>query len=328
MRATGAALVAAAAVVVALLASSTSGPTSAPSRASASIVLRRAALAADAQQPLVPGPGQFLYVRLLVGSRAGYDFFLATGPPRQLSRYYVQSMNQLWTAPSGPNRQTMTVVGQPQFITQADRSLWREAGSPPIESGYGSGTAPPYYDVTDLPTDPSKMAAYFTSQSDLPSAPADGRDGLWDFSTAASFLENGASATQRAALLEYMATIPGVSNDGTGTTLGTKETGTILSIPSRRPGSTYQAIIDPSTSRLLETRLVVSDPSALVAPTRAEVASGRAIAPLGAGQAESYVDFLYAGIADSSSAAPATAPAAPPAWPFGTGRLPVPGSAY
>jgi hypothetical protein len=58
------------------------------------------------------------------------------------------------------------------------------------------------------------------------------------------------------------------------------------------------------------------------------VAGGQAIAPLQTGQAKLYEDFLYAGIADSSSAIPDGAPASLVPWPFGTSREPLPGSAY
>jgi hypothetical protein len=325
----GASVVAAgvAALVAALLTVPSTGPGKS-SPASAATILRHTALVADSQPPLVPGPGQFLYVRLLDGSREAQDFFPNAEGGRALSRYYVQETLEQWTSPSGSNRQSSTVVGQPEFITEADRQLWEQAGSPLIESGYSGGGTPLYYDVANLPTDPSKMSAYFASQPDLVQAAGGPLNSLWDFRIDAAFLENGASGPQRAALLEYMASIPGVTDSGSGTTLGTKQTGTIFAMPSTVVGFTFQVIIDQATSEVLEQRLVVSDPSKLDSPTPAQVAAGRAVAPFQIGQAEDYQDFLYAGIADSSSAIPNGAPSSPTPWPFGTGREPLAGSAY
>lgn len=298
------------------------------SSASAATILNGAAAVADSQQPLVPGPGQFLYVRLLDGSGGAEDFFPQTGPERTLARFYTQETLEQWMSPTGPNRQAFTTVGQPEFYTEADRQLWEQAGSPLIESGYGFGGGPPYYNVANLPTDPSKMSAYFASQADLVQAAGGRLNTLSDFSIAADFLERGASGEQRAALLKYMATIPGVTDDGPGTTLGTKQSGTILAMPSTAAGFSFQVIIDQTTSEVLEQRLVVSDPSKLYQPAPAQVAAGQAIAQLQVGQAKDFQDFLYAGIANSSSSIPNGAPSSPAPWPFGTGREPLPGSAY
>ena len=190
--------------------------------------------------------------------------------------------------------------------------LWEQAGSPLIESSYGGGGTPLYYDVANLPTDPSKMSAYFASQADLVQAADGPLNTLWDFSTAATFLESGASGPQRAALLEYMATIPGVVDAGSGTTLGTKQTGTIFAMPSTAAGYTLQVIIDQATSEVLEQRLVVSDPSKLIRTDSRSGCSRAGDCPVSDWSSEGTTeDFLYAGIAGSSSAIPNGAPALP-----------------
>jgi hypothetical protein len=130
------------------------------------------------------------------------------------------------------------------------------------------------------------------------------------------------------ALLTYMATVPGVVDKGSATTIGTRESGTVLAIPSTTPGFTFEAIIDSSTSQILETRSIVSDPSKLYSPSQAQVAAGQAIAPLQTGEAKDWVDFIYAGIASSADTVPTSAPVAPPAWPFDSVKEPLPGSAY
>jgi hypothetical protein len=125
-----------------------------------------------------------------------------------------------------------------------------------------------------------------------------------------------------------MATIPGVTDKGSATTLGTDETGTVLSISSDIPGMAVQAIFDVTTSQLLEVRTVVTNPSKLFVPTSSQVIAGQEVAPLQAGQVQDYSDFIFDGIADSSKAVPTGAPAFPPAWPYGTSEEPAPGSVY
>lgn len=317
--AVGTAALVASAVVVALAGTSSIGPPPATriGRVAAPVVLRRAAAAADAQSPVVPGPGQFLYVRTLTVSPEGID--LGAGQPS--IHYYVDAVQQSWTSPTGPGTGSWAAVGQPTFVTGEDRSAWEAAGSPPISSGLVTQSAGPYYDVVDLPTDPSQMSAYFASQTYLATEPRPGHAGAWEFDTAADFLQAGASSAQRAALLEFMATIPGVANAGAATSLGTKQTGTLLTIPAaNNPGMDVEVIVDPTTSELIEQRTVVTD--------AAKNAEKPTSPPLGAGEATWYRDFLYAGIANSSNVAPAAAPPLTTPWPYGTTRTPAPGSAY
>ena len=316
-----------AALMVAFLTVPNAGPGKS-SPASAATILRHTAMVADSQRPLVPGPGQFLYVRLLDGSRElGTSFqSLGHGMPCPGTTFRKPSNNGL--------RRPARTARHPRSSTNLSSSTTptgncgRKPDPLSLTPGYSGGGAPPYYDVTDLPTDPSKMSAFFASQADLVQTANGQPNALWDFSTAASFLQRGACSEQRAALLEYMATIRGVTDAGSGTTLGTKQTGTILAMPSTAPGYAVQVIIDQATSQVLEQRLVVSDPGSLPAPTAAQIASGRGIAPIQMGQAEQYTDFLYVGIAGSSSAIPNGAPPSPAPWLFGSGREPLPGSAY
>jgi hypothetical protein len=288
-------------------------------------VLDHAAAAADDQQPLVPGPGQHLYVRTLVGSEEATAFT----PGQRMSRFYVQEMHETWTAPHSTPSDNWTVVGQPEFISGADRAAWVAAGSPPVKSGYGGGGTAPYYDVTDLPTDPGRMAAYFASQPYLQVDAKYGRDAAWEFEAAVDFLQAGASSKQRGALLRFMATLPGVRATGTSTTIGTDLSGETLQLPANARGLEVEAILDPQTSELLELRSIVAD-AALYQniPSPSQVAADHAVPPWQDGEADSYVDFLYAGIADRAGYAPSSAPPAPVGWPFGSSRTPLPGSAY
>jgi hypothetical protein len=295
-----------------------------PAPASAGAVLKQAADVAASERALVPGPGQFLFVRTLEGSIDG----TGSTPDARVERFYVQEVHQVWSAPGVPGASTWEVVGQPRFVSGADRTAWEADGSRPLESGYGGGGTAVYYDVADLPTKASRMAAYFAKQPYLTFVPFYGRDAVWDFETAADFLQSGASSTQRAALLRFMATIPGVRDRGRAATLGTDRSGTLLSIPSDHAGIAVQAILDVATSQLLELRTTVTAAADLVAPTASEVQAGHESAALASGQVLGYSDFIFAGIADAARSVPHGAPAPLPAWPYGTGRDPAPGSVY
>lgn len=282
---------------------------------SATAVLARAAAVANAQTALVPGPGQYLYDQALEGTVNGETFVGG----QLSSRFYIESIEQVWTSPSGPDARTIETIGQPIFVTPSDRANWQAAGSPAIGHGGDLASPPPYFDVANLPTTPSKMAAYFASQSYLPPPPAQASDSPWAFYVTCEFLQAGASSAQREALLKYMATIPGVFDAGSATSLGTKQTGTLLELPTNHPGEASEAIIDATTSELIEFRTVI---------TNAAVFDAYEPVPLATGQAIRFSDFLYAGIANSSDLPPTGAPALPSVWPYGTTRAPASGSLY
>ncbi len=129
--------------------------------------------------------------------------------------------------------------------------------------------------------------------------------------------------------MRFMATIPGVRNEGRALTFGSHVEGDMLAIQTRNSRYDFQVIFDPKTSSLLEIRDVVRKPSKFRSvPSAAMIAQGRQSAPLSAGQVADYEDLTYVGIADSTKSPPEGAPPLPPAWPYGSSREPLPGSAY
>jgi hypothetical protein len=319
--------VAALVLVVVGLSLNTTGIHAQAPPASAAAFLDKTASIAASQRPLIPGPGQFLYVRSIEASQNG----MGSSPNPRVFRYYVQEVDEVWSSPHGVGRKSDAVVGQPLFITAVDRSTWEQDGSPALESGWGGGGAPIYFDVAHLPINPSKIKSYLDGQppSVLPTDPTTGKDAVWEFNAAAQFLQHGASSRQRAALMRFMATIPGVRNEGKALTFGTHREGTMLEMQTEGARFEFQVIFDPKTASLLEIRDVVGNPSSSgSAPSAAMIAQGRLSAPLTAGQVWSYDDLAYVGIADSTTSPPKGAPPLPPAWPYGTTREPLPGSAY
>ena len=163
------------------------------------------------------------------------------------------------------------------------------------------------------------MLAYFKSQRDLPTESSYGSWPSWEFDIALGFLQNGVSSTQRAALLKFIATIPGVRLMGHATSVVTGERGSVIALPHVRPGWTEEAIFNPSSSKLIEIRLVLT--SLTTTPTQIGTP------PPFVGEIESYTDFLFAGITrvNSKYSLPVGTPTFPPVWPFGSVREPLPG---
>jgi hypothetical protein len=285
-------------------------------KASAATVLKSAAKAARNQPPLIPEPARYLYVAILDSGTYG-----ESDPPlRQMFQYFADSLVQTWTSPRATGSQRWVVVGRPQFVTGRDRTIWVSDGSKPFGSGSESGRVTAYYNVADLPTVPSAMKAYFATQPYLQSSAPFGRNASFQIDSALQFLQNGASSLQRAALLKYIATLPGVSLIGDATSIATNEKGAVIAMKTDRSGLTEEAIINPTTSNLIEIRFVVSNPKTfhLFPPPAPQFTYVK-------GEVLSYTDDLFAGIA-SLGKAPAHSPELPRVWPFGALRVPLPGS--
>lgn len=286
-------------------------------------LLHSLATIADGQSPLVPGPGQYLYLREL-GASITNGFAPTRGTSSTEGQegswtYYEQYVRQTWTSPTGPKATSTSNVGVPQFLTKADEEAWKAAGSPPISTGAGGSLPNPYYDVTDLPTDPTKIAAYMANQPGLPASNLSS-DPVWQFNEASEYLGAGASSEQRAALYSFMPTLPGVVNYGPATTLGTGLSGVAIGLPGH-DGERVEVVIDTENSSILELRVLVVDPTQYPAVLAGawKVESGEAI---------NYYDYVSTGVVDSNTASPADAPALPTSWPFGATRQPASTVAY
>ena len=149
-------------------------------------VLDHAAQVASDQAPLVPGPGEFLYVREIQATIFG-------GGQSGLSwRYFLRvaaavdyAIGRAWQLPC-------QVVGQPRFITASDRSAWEAAGSPPVRAGIASCGSDTYLNVSSLPRRASQIKAFLRKQTEGElGPPGTNRGGEWQFYAAFRILEAG-----------------------------------------------------------------------------------------------------------------------------------------
>jgi hypothetical protein len=289
------------------------------SKASAATFLESVAKRASDEKALVPGPGQYLYVATISSQTNGESL-----PPASKAFWYnSEELAQTWTSPLSQSHESFQIVGRPIFTSAASRAAWVLDGSPPLGSGSSSGPPPPYYDVTSLPTKASAMVAFFKSQADLPKESTYQNVALWEFSVALNYLQSGASSNQRAALLRFVATIPGIRLTGHATSVLTHKTGSVISFPiGGGTGRTVEAIFDPTSSTLIETRIVLTS-----LPTKQSVKIPFSPTPF-VGEIETYTDFVFAGItkANTEYSLPLGTPVFPKAWPFSSKRWPLPGS--
>ena len=280
--------------------------------ASAAEVLSEAAQTAATQPPSVPGPGQYLYSDVTEGSivSASPGGSLPDGQSRPNYQFYENTDVQTWANAQGAGLVRQTTVGTGDLISATSRAAWIADGSPSLLSGESTvqeypanwvGRSQPvllpYFDVQSLPTDPTKIGAYLQSKGSFGPGPTS--QSL--FGIACYYLTAGASPSQRAALFQFIATLPGIKATGTAITDVSHLSGTVLSMPGSDPieGEDQQAIIDPTTSSLLEFRYVVTNPSQYFAYSKVPTY------PLPANGIVQYSIYKQMGIANSTTEVPA-----------------------
>ena len=297
-----------AALVTALMVALTPG---APPPSAAAAVLARLASAA-AQAPTTLGPGQYAYSETEV---PGVSVAAAlrpqgtTGSPSNLTvRYRLLVTIRSWLATNGSGRLVESVDPTPLFTTPADRAAWIAAGKPTLVSlsppsgitgtwrfgrdgviDGGSTTsppllydgAPPLYDVTSWPTDPTALRHVLATGAgggldgqECPHGPTTSACTM--FARAAALLEGpdiGSTPAFRAALFQVLAGVPGVKDLGTvkdragraGIGFGLIEqapageaslgcpTGRTVHLSRPACTITSEAVVGPATTSLLET---------------------------------------------------------------------------
>ena len=192
-----------------------------PDPAVAQVLRRFSRIAADAPSEQPPRPGQFVYWKTV--STTTWLFF--PGPGFERFAYRVPSVNERWLGLDGSGR-TIQEIGQPEFLTQADRLAYEaflgtEAARSwgefdwgrTYEERYGpgelAGEGDP--DASELPTDPDLLLRELEREEAI-----GGSNGDWGVFTHAVDLLSVSymSPGLRSAFYEAMSAIPGTEMIG------------------------------------------------------------------------------------------------------------------
>lgn len=242
-------------------------------------VLREAAKVASTQEPVAPGPGQYLFTRSRNAylSAVGYDPEDpdCQRPPCEATKTWsvlVPSVRESWISFDGSRRgRVRDVSGKPRFVSANQRAGWVAAGSPPLpragqveDSGLSSGGM---LDASGLPTDPSELRHLIEARKirGVEGPPGEAET----FALIGDMLrETYLPSDVRAAIYRLTAELPGVEllgevHDPVG------RPGTGIAFTDRKRGTRHELIFDPATSALLGEResIVGSAPYGFKAPS-------------------------------------------------------------
>jgi hypothetical protein len=241
-------------------------------------VLRDAAEVASTQEPVAPGPRQYLLTRSKSAylSAVGYDPDdpECHRPPCEATKTWsvlVPSVRESWISFDGSRRgRVRDVSGKPRFVSPDQRAGWVAAGSPPLpragqveDSGLSSGGM---LDASGLPTDPVELRHLIEARKirGVGGPPGEAET----FTLIGDMLrETYLPADVRAAIYRLTAELPGVEllgevHDPVG------RLGTGIAFTDRKRGTRHELIFDPATSALLGEResIVRSAPYGFKAP--------------------------------------------------------------
>ena len=184
----------------------------------------------------------------------------------------VASTREVWFAPDGSGRvRERTERGR--LAGTRDRAVWERVGRPAlgedrsVDRSYGAGGSSggriAEAEILGLgaqPVDPERILTMVSTEVAAKGQPDD--VGGLAFRALADLLANPAATPElRATLFEAMARIDGVQLIGRATD-GARRTGVGLGLESAFSGtpSRYVVVFDPTTSRLLESRVVLLKP--------------------------------------------------------------------
>jgi hypothetical protein len=229
----------AAAALVSVAAGIIVGGSNTTGTASAATVLKKVASVARTHQPLVAGPGQFVYTK---SDWLSLDTYVANGSSYSA---LIPWSRESWVGPTGGRMHQ--VPGQPRFISERDRSSWIAAGSPPFTGPAASAPEPlPPARPLELPADPD---ALFDQLKRETTSYGDRQYAEMFVLVGDSLRETNASPAQRAALYAVAARIPGIDLLGDVTSAGRRGIAVAKDDDVNHVRSTL--VFDPQTSALL-----------------------------------------------------------------------------
>lgn len=230
-------------------------------------VLHRVAEVAAAQDPVDPGPHQYVFTRSTSAYMTSTAYLPAserhpctrrnpcdlTGAPEW--SVLMPSKREAWISLDGSRQGRIRQVwGKPRFVSADQRAGWVAAGSPPlpragqVENMKVSGGGG-IIDGSDLPTDPATLRELIEAR-EIPGV--EGPAGEAEtFVLIGDMLRSGyLPPAIRAALYELTAELPGVAllgevKDPVG------RPGIGVAFTDRKRGTRHELILDPETSALL-----------------------------------------------------------------------------
>jgi hypothetical protein len=236
-----------------------------PQEAAAAELRRLGAIAAR-QEPVRPGPGEYLLVRSEQLRRESFTTIGVEGSFDLLTRLRVS----MWVATDGSAFRREEVVSS-TFASAADRQAWIDAGSPeftlPRTHEYGPGEAP-LHDVGGLPEDPAALLEALRSGAVVERPPGDDQV----FLVIGEILAQGvAPPGLRSGLFEAAARLDGVVLVGEAEDpLG--RPGTAVELDA--DGFRTRLVFDPDSAQLLAVEVYGTN-----AEGKEELASWRAAEP-------------------------------------------------
>jgi hypothetical protein len=264
----------AAVVALALVPGTAAGPDSA-----AAVVLGKAALTA-ARQPAgaAAGPGQYVYVKVIEGTRAATFIGPAGKTPTTIIGGLCVQTVQDWAAPDGSGRQLASAPA-------ASCGGYVPSQAFPAGSQVDNEV---YADAAGLPAGPAALKQFIVRHFEGGEA-----DTGATFQFAGTFLQSGAPPEVRAALYRMIESLPGVEPLGPMTDkLGRHGVGVGLT----QYGVRDVLIFDSATSAVLEREGIVADPSQVhPLPGSAQYSVGAVI---------NYTVYEASGVVNSSTAVP------------------------
>lgn len=289
------------------------GPLDVPA-ASAAVVLDRAAQAAMRAAPVVPGRGQYGFVKVETGSALG------SGQSSWQSWMRLSEVKSDWYSANGSGRERI-VRTSTSFLTRRDRAIARAHGMTLaqltatfprlIDGAFPARTLQtagflPYWQMNRLPTRPAALRRWLErlllasagrpAQASLIRQMRADPAGL--FAPISQFLLLPTAPPLRAALFRVLADLPGVQLLGhQRDRLG--RSGIAVAVTDGRPERVREELLfDPATSNLLQTQAVLlrtsTPPSSL----------GRRIPAMPDGTVLEYTDFVSRGVVDSITQLP------------------------
>lgn len=234
-------------------------------------VLRQAAVVAAAQEPVAPGPGQYLFTRSKsAGLQAtGYNPRCETNPcdrehPWEVTDEWsvlLPRLREAWISFDGSRQgRVREVTGKPRFVSAGQRAGWVAAGSPPlpkagrVEDSTLSGGGG-FLDAADLPTEPAALRRLIEAR-EIPGVEGPPGEAETFVLIGDMLRETYLPPAVRAAIYELTAELPGVEllgevRDPVG------RPGTGIAFTDRKRGTRQELIFDPDDSTLLGERVSI-----------------------------------------------------------------------